>query len=96
MRRDGFMVGDRVGVLPEYGPVGNADVDPESLFGTICALHPNGRDCGVEFDVDINGHTCRHNSRERHGWYINPQYLFHETDLSSIPPEAILEVLSSG
>lgn len=91
-----FQIGDRVGVLPEYGPVGSADVSPDDLFGTICALHPNGRDWGVEFDRFIDGHTCRGACEKGYGWFINPMYLFHETDLSSIPPEAILEVLSCG
>lgn len=91
-----FQIGDRVGVLPEHGPVGNANVSPDDLYGTICMLHPNGRDFGVEFDSFIDGHSCRGACEKGHGWFIGPQYLFHETDLSSIPPEAILEVLSCG
>lgn len=90
-----FQIGDRVGVLPEYGLVGNADVSPDDLYGTICMLHPNGRGFGVEFDSFIDGHSCRGACERGYGWFIGPQYLFHETDLSSIPPEAILEVLSS-
>ena len=91
-----FQIGDRVGVLPEYGSVGNANVSPNDLYGTICMLHPNGHDFGVEFDIFIDGHDCGGACQKGYGWFIGPQYLFHETDLSSIPPEAILEVLSCG
>lgn len=91
-----FKVGDRVGVLPEYGLVGGRDVNPEGLFGTICARHPNGLDFGIEFDVFIGGHECGGACQRGYGWFIGPQYLFHETDLSSIDPKALLEVISGG
>lgn len=91
-----FQIGDRVGVLPEYGTVGNADVSPDDLFGTICTRHLNRYNFGVEFDVIIGGHDCGGACQNGYGWFIGPQYLFHETSLSSIPPEAILEVLSCG
>lgn len=90
-----FRIGDRVGVLPDYGPVGD-DISPDDLFGTICLLHPNGLDYGIEFDRDVGGHTCRGACADGRGWFIGPSYLFHETEISSIPTEAILEVLSNG
>lgn len=91
-----FTIGDRVGVLPDYGPVGSDDVSPDDLFGTICLLHPNGLDYGIKFDRDVGGHTCRGTCADGRGWFIGPSYLFHETEISSIPTEAILEVLSNG
>ena len=91
-----FKIGDRVGVRPEYGWIGGDDVSPDDLFGTICSLHSNGLDYGIEFDRDVGGHTCRGTCRYGRGWFIGPSYLFHETEISSIPAEAILEVLSNG
>lgn len=91
-----FKIGDRVGVLPDYGPVGDDDVSPDDLFGTICLLHPNGLDYGIKFDRDVGGHTCLGTCAYGRGWFIGPSYLFHETEISSIPAEAILEVLSNG
>lgn len=89
-----FKIGDRVGVRPEYGPIGNAELAPEDMFGTICVKDAFGT--GIDFDDDIDGHDCNGFARRKHGWYISAGYLFHETEISSIPAEAILEVLSNG
>lgn len=91
-----FQIGDRVGVLPEYGLVGGKNVDPEGLFGTICTRQPNGLDFGIEFDVIIGGHECGGACQKGYGWFIGPEFLFHETSLSSIDTKALLEVISSG
>ena len=90
-----FKIGDRVGVLPEHGPVGGSDRGPENLFGTVCMIR-NDNSVGICFDEHIGGHTCRGNCPHGHGWFIYPHHLFHETEISSISEKELLEVIFSG
>lgn len=63
-----FKVGDRVvGV----GVVAGKNI--EGLIGTVVKTQSDGY--GIDFDLNIGGHSCSGNARPQHGWFVCESHL---------------------
>lgn len=64
-----FKKGDRVTVIGDCG-----FVDCLGKIGKIVNFDTDGQ-AGVEFDVDIDGHSCDGNANAKKGWYVDVENL---------------------
>lgn len=71
MKEQRFKVGDRVVGVGKYD-----GKDINGLKGRVLGkiLNTNG-DYPVEFDKDINGHTCDKRGKSRHCWWVHKDHL---------------------
>jgi len=61
----------------------NFSLQPE-MTGTVCAVSQyDGTSIGIDFDLEIDGHSCEGNCEEGHGWYVMPEALEYENSLDA-------------
>lgn len=66
-----FEVGDRVRYVKDI----TAKPTLIGERGTCIEIDDNGTAIAVEFDNDINGHSCHSRARPFHGWWCHPSEL---------------------
>lgn len=76
-------VGDRVRAITSIG-----SRIPEGSEGVVC--QSDGRNNpGIRWDHHLNGHDCKNNCTEGHGWYCRPE------TIELIPPTAFDRLMAS-
>lgn len=81
-----FKIGDRV-VFCTPG------MNWSGAHGTVCALNLDA--LGIAFDEPIGFHNCGGTCQDKHGMWIGRQHFVHETPLSFIEENDLMEVLTS-
>ena len=61
--------------------------------GTVCALHLDS--LGIAFDEPIGMHDCGGTCKNGHGMWIGKSHFVHETPVSFIEENDLMEVLTS-
>lgn len=64
-----FKVGDRVRCVSKY------DCDPVGKVGTVKVVEDAVSSIGVEFDDNVDGHTCGESCKDGHGWWLRSDEL---------------------
>ena len=83
-----FKIGDRVKYIEDKEPYADPDVLP--TYGTVKCIRKAEFKYGVEWDEDINGHSCNDNTLDGHGWFCRASQLelvvdtHYQTDIQPI------------
>ena len=63
-----FKVGDKIEITGNYDG-GNGKIE-EGMIGKICKFNKEYNSVGIEFDENIQGHSCDGNCEDYHGYYV--------------------------
>lgn len=81
-----FKIGDRV-VFSTPGMI------LSEAHGTVCALSLDS--LGIVFDETIGPHNCGGACKAEHGMWVSQRHFVHETPLSFIEENDLMEVLTN-
>lgn len=68
-----FGIGDRVRCIVDF-PDDNSYITVGSM-GTVCDVDNFSDSICVDWDDDVNGHSCQSMAKQSHGWNVSPKDL---------------------